>query len=157
MELYDLSYILYGGYMPQECYSYNCLTPEKQHSTSRRPARELDFRMKYKTEVCRNWENGFCEFGDRCAFAHGYDELRQKTHLAGNYKTKPCKQFFELGYCMYGPRCQFKHRLEDSSPNTASSSPTQSTEVSRKNSYDATPRKRLQIFVELEQSGSSEE
>ena len=28
-----------------------------------------------------------------------------------NYKTKPCKQFFELGYCSYGIRCQFSHKL----------------------------------------------
>ena len=157
MELYDTSYILYGGFMPQECYSSNQYTPENSFKLSRRPACELDFRMKYKTEVCRNWENGFCEFGDRCAFAHGYEELRQKTHLASNYKTKPCKQFFELGYCMYGPRCQFKHRIEDSGPNTASSSPSHSTGVSRKNSCDATIRKRLQIFVELEQSEWSQE
>ena len=30
-----------------------------------------------------------------------------------NYKTKPCKQFFELGYCSYGIRCQFSHKQED--------------------------------------------
>ena len=30
-----------------------------------------------------------------------------------NYKTKPCKQFFELGYCTYGSRCQFSHKKEE--------------------------------------------
>ena len=31
--------------------------------------------------------------------------------MSSNYKTKPCKQFFELGYCTYGVRCQFSHKL----------------------------------------------
>ena len=33
---------------------------------------------KYKTEMCRNWQRGNCEFGERCTFAHGAIELRQK-------------------------------------------------------------------------------
>lgn len=156
MELYERSYIMCEGFIPQECYSYDEVFPENSCKFSRRPVCDLDFRTKYKTEVCRNWESGFCEFGDRCAFAHGYEELRQKTHLTSNYKTKPCKQFFELGYCMYGPRCQFRHRIEDSGPDTASSSPSQSTGVSRKNSFDTTPRKRLQIFLDLEQCKSTQ-
>ena len=38
-------------------------------------------------------------------------ELKQRK-LTFNYKTKPCKQFFELGYCSYGSRCQFSHKKE---------------------------------------------
>ena len=30
--------------------------------------------------------------------------------MSSNYKTKLCKQFFELGYCAYGVRCQFSHK-----------------------------------------------
>ncbi len=54
---------------------------------------------------------GECKFGDNCAFAHGDSELK-KRKLTFNYKTKPCKQFFELGYCTYGSRCQFSHKKE---------------------------------------------
>ena len=54
---------------------------------------------------------GECKFGENCAFAHGDSELKQRK-LTFNYKTKPCKQFFELGYCSYGSRCQFSHRKE---------------------------------------------
>jgi len=73
---------------------------------------ETDFRMKYKTEVCKYWaEYGFCQFGDQCAFAHGKDEIRQKLHISNNYKTKKCVQFHENGYCPYGVRCQFIHCL----------------------------------------------
>jgi hypothetical protein len=71
---------------------------------------ETDFRMKYKTEVCKYWaEKGFCEFGDQCAFAHGKREIRQKVHISSNYKTKKCVQFHEHGFCPYGVRCQFIH------------------------------------------------
>ena len=42
--------------------------------------------------------NGFCKYGDNCAFAHGEVELKNKK-LNSNYKTKPCKQFFEIGFC----------------------------------------------------------
>ena len=70
----------------------------------RRPAKES--KQKYKTELCRNWDQGFCEFGDRCAFAHGTQELRAKP--AGE-KQPLCKQFCEYGYCISGTRCQFSH------------------------------------------------
>jgi len=81
-------------------------------AAKKRTPREIDFRLKFKTELCRNWENGNCEYGENCAFAHGYDELRNKAHLTSNYKTKKCKQFFEQGFCMYGNRCQFRHKEE---------------------------------------------
>ena len=57
---------------------------------------------------------GECKFGENCAFAHGDSELKQRK-LTFNYKTKPCKQFFELGYCSYGSRCQFSHRKDSTS------------------------------------------
>ena len=53
--------------------------------------------------------NNYCKYGDNCAFAHGENELKNRK-LSFNYKTKPCKQFFELGYCSYGSRCQFSHK-----------------------------------------------
>lgn len=61
--------------------------------------------MKYKTEICKNWEAGYCEFEDECVFAHGKDDLRGKS----SYKTKKCRQFFEQGYCMFGNKCIFQH------------------------------------------------
>ena len=71
----------------------------------------LDFKIKWKTEKCRNWEiDGECKFGENCAFAHGDNELKQKINCNISYKTKPCKQFFEEGYCNYGIRCQFSHK-----------------------------------------------
>eukprot|EP00826_Nyctotherus_ovalis_P015417 TRINITY_DN14382_c0_g2_i13.p2 TRINITY_DN14382_c0_g2~~TRINITY_DN14382_c0_g2_i13.p2 ORF type:complete len:156 (-),score=29.08 TRINITY_DN14382_c0_g2_i13:472-939(-) len=70
----------------------------------------VDFIVKYKTEMCKNWEkSGHCEFQAKCAFAHGEHELRQKTHVTPQYKTRKCWSFYETGFCPYGHRCQFLH------------------------------------------------
>ena len=72
-----------------------------------------NFKKKWKTEICRNWEMyGQCKYGNNCAFPQGDTELK-KRKLSFNYKTKACKQFFELGYCPYGIRCQFSHKKDD--------------------------------------------
>ena len=73
----------------------------------------VDFKIKYKTELCKNYEiYGFCKFGDKCAFAHGKENLRSKVTNTTAYRTKKCTQFFEKGYCPYGNRCQFGHQLK---------------------------------------------
>lgn len=60
--------------------------------------------------MCKNWERkGCCEYGNDCAFAHGGQELRQKTHVTSQYKTKKCRGYHENGFCPYGSRCQFVH------------------------------------------------
>ncbi len=107
------------------------------------------FQQNYKTELCRNWESGYCEFGEKCTFAHGKEELRKPAQKSMKYKTKKCKQFHTLGYCMYGPRCQFIHTEQvTKEPPTAASS--------RKNSFDeqSEPR-RLPIFLRLADSLST--
>jgi hypothetical protein len=39
--------------------------------------RKEEFANKFKTEMCKNWEAGYCEFSPNCCFAHGEDQLRQ--------------------------------------------------------------------------------
>lgn len=64
---------------------------------------------KYKTEICKSWmENHFCVYGNKCRFAHGYEELVVKAPIT-NYRKKLCKSFFKNGFCLYGNRCNFKH------------------------------------------------
>ena len=71
---------------------------------------QQSFIIKYKTEMCRNWElTGECRFGDSCAFAHGGVELQKKKHVPTKYKTRLCKQYHQSLYCPYGLRCQFVH------------------------------------------------
>jgi len=70
-----------------------------------------EYKRKYKTELCKNWElRGVCKFGDKCCFAHGKHELKNKTLIHVKYKTKPCKQYHQTGYCPYGQRCQYLHK-----------------------------------------------
>ena len=72
-----------------------------------------DFKIKYKTELCKYYEcNGYCKYGDKCAYAHGKENLRSKVTNTTAYRTKKCTQFFEQGYCPYGNRCQFAHQLK---------------------------------------------
>lgn len=103
-----------------------------------------DIQTKFKTEFCRNLEAGFCEYGDKCFFAHSLEELRDKNHLSVIKQVK-CKNFFELGYCLNGSRCQYSHR--EISPETAESSPNPSNKASRKGSEDV---HKAPIFVDLE-------
>eukprot|EP01025_Chloroclados_australasicus_P056935 TRINITY_DN7089_c0_g2_i1.p4 TRINITY_DN7089_c0_g2~~TRINITY_DN7089_c0_g2_i1.p4 ORF type:complete len:213 (+),score=5.13 TRINITY_DN7089_c0_g2_i1:174-812(+) len=64
---------------------------------------------RYKTELCQKWEEfGVCSYGDRCQYAHGFEELRfVRRHP--RYKTKVCHSFSMTGSCKYGKRCHFIH------------------------------------------------
>ena len=69
----------------------------------------------------------FCSYSTRCQFAHGIEELRDRTRHP-KYKTELCRNFLS-GYCKYGSRCQFLHESEESkhacqSNDTSSVSPT---------------------------------
>ncbi len=71
--------------------------------------------LKYRTELCKFYEiNGQCKFGDKCIFAHGKENLREKVLNKSGYKKRACINFFEHGFCMYGNRCQFSHEVKDS-------------------------------------------
>ena len=73
-----------------------------------------DFKIKYKTELCKFYEmQGYCKYGENCAYAHGVENLRSKVTNTTAYRTKKCIQFFENGYCPYGSRCQFQHQLKN--------------------------------------------
>jgi hypothetical protein len=85
--------------------------------------------QRYKTELCRSYhETGFCKYGEKCQFAHGYDEIRSLNRHP-KYKTILCRTYHCTGYCKsneiflifqffffrcfckgpYGPRCHFLH------------------------------------------------
>ena len=97
--------------------------------------------MKYKTELCRNWSKGYCEYGKNCLFAHGSDEMRPK-HLPNRYKTKFCVNILRDGHCKYGSRCLFRHG-DDSLNRTRDSD-----SVSGENSSEWVGR--LPVFVDIE-------
>ncbi|KAF7998584.1 hypothetical protein HCN44_010992 [Aphidius gifuensis] len=68
---------------------------------------------RYKTELCRPFEeSGACKYGDKCQFAHGYNELRNLTRHP-KYKTELCRTFHTIALCPYGARCHFIHNFEE--------------------------------------------
>ncbi len=97
--------------------------------------------QRYKTELCRSYhETGFCKYGEKCQFAHGYHEIRSLNRHP-KYKTVLCRTYHCTGYCKsiknrieirllfffpgpYGPRCHFVHDecSDTSSCNTISPS-----------------------------------
>ncbi|CAF1147558.1 unnamed protein product [Rotaria sp. Silwood1] len=81
--------------------------------------------QRYKTELCRSYhETGFCKYGEKCQFAHGYHEIRSLNRHP-KYKTVLCRTYHCTGYCPYGPRCHFLHdecSLDTLSCNTISPS-----------------------------------
>lgn len=69
--------------------------------------------IKLKIELCRNFmEKGFCIYGYRCNFAHGYEELCVNNENAHKLKTNLCKLFHNSMYCRYGARCNFLHEVQ---------------------------------------------
>jgi len=88
-----------------------CPKRKKFNTSEERRLFVEEYKRKYKTELCKNWElRGTCKFGDKCCFAHGRNELKGKMVTHTKYKTKPCKQYYQTGYCPYGQRCQYLHR-----------------------------------------------
>jgi len=104
---------VYGG-DPSDLNSFEidvCPKRKKFNTVEERRLFVEEYKRKYKTELCKNWElKGICKFGDKCCFAHGRHELKNKTLIHVKYKTKPCKQYHQTGYCPYGQRCQYLHK-----------------------------------------------
>lgn len=69
--------------------------------------------LKHKTELCKTYsELGFCNYGEKCRFAHGAHEL---VRLPKNeqLRHRKCNGFWGKCQCNYGLRCQFGHSRED--------------------------------------------
>lgn len=79
------------------------------HKTTNVPETAPVNKQLYKTELCETFTTkGFCKYGTKCQFAHGFNELNMKER-SNNFRTKPCINWDTLGYCPYGKRCCFKH------------------------------------------------
>jgi hypothetical protein len=63
--------------------------------------------QRYKTELCRSYhETGFCKYGEKCQFAHGYHEIRSLNRHP-KYKTVLCRTYHCTGYCKSLPKKHF--------------------------------------------------
>jgi len=55
--------------------------------------------QRYKTELCRSYhETGLCKYGEKCQFAHGYNEIRSLNRHP-KYKSVLCRTYHCTGYC----------------------------------------------------------
>ncbi|VDO24647.1 unnamed protein product [Onchocerca flexuosa] len=70
----------------------------------------------HKTVPCQAWKDtGRCNYGKRCKFAHGPEELRPmpkaevKIFNNPRYRTALCTKYATFGYCPYGDHCHFIH------------------------------------------------
>jgi hypothetical protein len=90
----------------------------------------------FKTALCKSYMAGmYCHFGQRCQYAHGRHELREKAQLKPDeldeetrkklkeknsqrpdYKTKLCKNFEQNGSCEFQELCNFAHGQEELKP-----------------------------------------
>ena len=57
--------------------------------------------IKAKMNLCQNFMNGYCQYQDKCTYAHGLHELRNPL-----YKTQMCQN---LPNCKYGDNCINAH------------------------------------------------
>ena len=82
-------------------------------SSSSSPSLSPPASTRYKTELCRTYEeSGVCKYGSKCQFAHGEEEVRG-LHRHPRYKTEPCRTFHTAGFCPYGARCHFIHNADE--------------------------------------------
>jgi hypothetical protein len=104
---------LFPPFSTAESANHSYLSISAASASDSEDPKKHEYSAKYKTEICKNFQlTGKCKFGPRCCFAHGLEELRQKTQLGLSYKLKVCKNYHELGYCKYGQRCQYVHLKE---------------------------------------------
>ena len=89
---------------------------------------------KLKTVLCKHFgQTGTCSYGEKCQFAHGFQELKnsgssmqnnmgsvpmmgmdnsqkmKSTPNPSNFKIVKCKNFETTGSCKYGSVCTFAH------------------------------------------------
>jgi hypothetical protein len=95
---------------------------KQRRSPSPRESKKPPPNPLWKTRLCERFEmDGNCPYGNKCTFAHGLQELRDReTHFEANvkvevpkeaplFKTKLCQKFEATGFCPYGAKCNFAH------------------------------------------------
>ena len=65
------------------------------------------FNSRYKTKLCSHYlSKGYCEYKEKCEFAHGKYELRRPMdNMHDTFKSKPCYDYHYQGFCNEGIRC----------------------------------------------------
>ena len=63
------------------------LTEAQQQQQQQQQAASID-PNKFKTKICRNWQQGECMYSERCAFAHGEVDKRRTGDLVAMRKMQ---------------------------------------------------------------------
>mmetsp|Transcript_131229 Transcript_131229/g.245568 ORF Transcript_131229/g.245568 Transcript_131229/m.245568 type:complete len:680 (+) Transcript_131229:156-2195(+) len=73
-----------------------------------------DMRLRKKLDLCMKFKNnGSCERGKRCPYAHGEEELGTVAFVVcEKVKLRICKHWSQ-GACMYGKTCIYAHGAEE--------------------------------------------
>ncbi len=66
----------------------------------------------FKTEICWYWKKShYCPRGEKCWFAHGFQELRPRMSWLGhNFQTHPCFAYQNGLHCPWGSKCRYRHQ-----------------------------------------------
>jgi len=60
-------------------------------------SKETNRNEKYKTVLCTYWlEDNWCNYGDKCFYAHGKHELRSRKEV-DSYRMYPCLNWVSTG------------------------------------------------------------
>ena len=68
-------------------------------------------------ERCVNWENGYCEYGADCRYAHACKTF-DRTGRCKKFNKKRCDYFhgckdYDSGNCRFGDNCRYAHIDDD--------------------------------------------
>lgn len=78
-------------------------------------------RTQHKNQLCMRFQRGACDYGDRCCFAHGNEDLKgfdkrqeliavdENQNPRCNDKSKSCRRFMNAEKCQFGDRYSFNH------------------------------------------------
>jgi len=84
----------------------------KKNSLIRKQRKMVQKKNKslHKSELCTHWTlTSTCTFKGKCYFAHGVEELRNRSRVR-NFKTQPCVDCPpEKARCIFGSRCNYCH------------------------------------------------
>jgi hypothetical protein len=108
------------------------------HHFEKEPGFRNDQENRVKKEICKYWESGKCDYGDKCLYAHGVSQIGEKQGVKSQQER--CENYYKFGYCFNGSKCLFSHSQKEKKLELSLSS-----DLTSKNPQIAAP-----LFIDLE-------
>lgn len=71
-------------------------------------------KSKFKINLCKNYAMyGFCDYADKCVFAHGVGELRRLPPIVTD---RMCVEMARFGKCRFENKCRYPHSADEMKP-----------------------------------------